>query len=157
MATKKDKNIKVAEEVAKELLKLMGSKAKTKVTYDDEQDAVYVDIDTKDETGLLIGNRGETLNSLQTIIGMICYKKIGEWQRVIVNISDWRERQEKRLKELAEQAAARAVDTNSPQTLYNLNASQRRIIHMYLSENKEVETESIGEGKERYLVVKNKK
>jgi len=152
----KNKNIKVVEDVSQEMLVLMGTKAKTTVSLDEEQEAIRVDIDTKKETGLLIGNRGETLNSLQIIIGMICYKKLGEWQRVVVNVSDWRERQEKRLKELAEQAAIRAVDTNDPQTLYNLNASQRRIIHMCLSKNKDVETESVGEGKERYLLVKKK-
>ncbi len=58
------------------------------------------------------------------------------------------------LNNLAEQTAQRAKETNEPQNLYNLNSAQRRIIHMCLSEDKETETESLGEGQERYLVVK---
>jgi len=58
------------------------------------------------------------------------------------------------LKNLAEQTAQRAIETSEPQNLYNLNPSQRRVIHMYLSENDDIVTESEGEGYERYLVIK---
>ena len=74
-----------------------------------------------------------------------------------VNVGDWREKQEDYLKSLALSALSRARATNEPQPLYNLNASQRRTIHLYLSSEKDVETESFGEGKERYLIVRLKK
>lgn len=161
--TKKEKKpkdkINKAEEIRKvseKLLELMGTKAKPHVSEDVKNDAVVVDIETSDEAGLLIGSRGDTLNSLQTIIGMIFRQKTGEWQRILVNISDWRERQEERLINLAQQAAQRATETQEPQTLYNLNASQRRVIHLALAEDKDVETESKGEGRERYLIVRLK-
>lgn len=154
----KDKINKVEEirKISEKLLELMGTKAKPHVSEDVKNDAVVVDIETSDEAGLLIGSRGDTLNSLQTIIGMIFRQKTGEWQRILVNISDWRERQEERLINLAQQAAQRATETQEPQTLYNLNASQRRVVHMALAEDKDVETESKGEGRERYLVVRLK-
>ena len=67
-----------------------------------------------------------------------------------------REKQEKYLKNLAEQAASRAKETGDAQTLYNLNPTQRRIIHLYLAEDSGVETESMGEGEDRFLIVRPK-
>lgn len=153
MVKKKDKTLLV-KEIAKELLELMGTKATPKVSEDKDTESVIVDIETEEEAGLLIGSRGDTLNSLQTIIGMIFRSRYGEWQRIIVNISDWREKQEERLKDLAIQSAKRAKETKEPQNLYNLSPSQRRIVHLTLSEDKKIETESAGEGRERYLIVK---
>lgn len=58
---------------------------------------------------------------------------------------------------MAEQTAQRVLQTGEDQFLYNLSAAERRIVHMSLSEFEGVETESFGEGSERYLVVKLKK
>lgn len=155
-AKKKREEIAIAEKASKEILKLMGTKAKPSVSFDEESEAVVVDIETAEEAGLLIGHRGETLNALQAITGMIIRRKTGEWSRVIVNIGDWRAKQEDYLKGLASQAAERARETAEPQTLYNLTPAQRRTIHLSLSEEKDLETESHGEEGERYLVVKPK-
>lgn len=134
----------------------MGSRAKVNVTSDEVNQAVLVNLETEDETGLLIGRQGETLTAIQTILGMIARKDFEEWVRIIVNVGDYREKQELRLKELATQTALRAKETGEPQNLYNLTPNQRRIIHLTLSEDKELETESQGEGKERYLIVRKK-
>jgi len=163
MAAKKSKSktkvnkLELIKEITEELLKLMGTDAKADFVIDEENDAIVITLETEEEAGLLIGNRGDTLNSIQSIIGMIFRQKTGEWQRIIVNISNWREKQEERLVGLAEQSAQRAKETGEPQSLYNLNAAQRRIVHLTLSKDKEIETESQGEGKERYLVVRLKK
>lgn len=147
----------LVKEIAEELLGLMGTKARPNISEDKKNDAIVVDIETDDEAGLLIGNRGDTLNSLQAIAGQIFRQKFGEWQRIIVNVSDWRERQEQRLTELAVQTAQRAKDSGESQVLYNLTPAQRRIVHLTLAENKKIETESLGEGQERYLVIRPKK
>lgn len=152
----KDKASSVQELVDK-LLELMGTKAKAVVSEDKKNEAIRVDIETDTEKGLLIGRHGETLDALQVILGMMFFQESKEWVRVIVNIGDWREKQEDQLKSLAIQAAERARETGDPQTLFNLNASQRRIVHMVLTDEKDIETESSGEGKERFLVIKHKK
>jgi len=144
------------KKLAEELLNLMGSKAKIEVNEDKENDAVEVKIITENERGLLIGNRGETLTSIQTMIGMMLKQKVGEWKRVVVDIGNWREKQEEYLKNLAIQTADRVKQTGEPESLYNLNPSQRRIIHLVLAEIKGIETESMGEDEERYLIVKPK-
>lgn len=142
---------------ASKLLVLMGTKAKAVVTQDKENDILLVNITTEEEAGLLIGHHGETLNSLQTVLGLTFRQKTGEWKRILVNVGDWREKQEEYLKEMAGATAERAKQTGEPQNLYNLSAAQRRVIHLALSEDREVETESLGEGDERYLVIKPKK
>lgn len=152
----KDK-LKKVEEAAVKLLSLMGSRCKVDVSLDEEGQAVLVNLETDEETGLLIGRQGETLSAIQTILGMIARHDFDEWVRISVNVGDYQEKQEGRLKDLADQTALRAKETNEPQYLYNLTPNQRRIIHLTLSEDKEVETESQGEGRERFLIVKAKK
>lgn len=151
-----EKNIKILEEVSKELLNLLTVEAKLEVSFDKENDAYSVNIDAGDATGLLIGKKGETLSSLQTVISLLFKQKVGEWLRVVLNVGDYREKEEDYLKNLAENTASRAKETGEPQSLYNLKPWQRRVIHMYLSEKSDIETESVGEGEERYLVVKSK-
>lgn len=152
----KDK-LKKIEESAVKLLSLMGSQAKVSASSDKGNQAVLINLETDEETGLLIGRQGETLMAIQMILGMIARKNFEEWVRIIVNVGNWREKQESRLKELAIQTSLRAKETGEPQYLYNLTPNQRRIIHLTLSEDKELETESQGEGKERYLIVRTKK
>ena len=151
----KDK-IKIVEEYAVELLTLMGTSAKIEVYEDKNNDAIKVDIKSEEELGLIIGKRGETLLSIQSVLGMMVKQKTSDWVRIIVNVGDWREKEEQYLENLAMQTADRVKDTGEAQELYNLSASQRRIVHMVLSEVDGIETESLGEGKGRYLIVKPK-
>jgi spoIIIJ-associated protein len=151
------KNVKILQGLTDELLTLMFTKAKAEASYDNENESFVVNIDAGDETGLLIGKKGETLLSIQTILGFLLKQKVGEWNRILVNVGDYREKEEGYLKDLAASTAARAKETGEPQNLYNLKAWQRRVIHMVLSEDKEISTESEGEGEDRYIVVKPKK
>lgn len=150
---KKD-DLKVVEKLSRELFDLIGSQAKISVEADEKNEAVLVNLNAPEEAGILIGRHGETLNSIQTILSLMARQRIGEWLRIIVNVGDWREKQESRLRDLAEQAAFRAKETGQPQPIYNLNSSQRRIIHLALAGDPQVETISEGEGEERYLIVK---
>ena len=141
--------------LTEKLLGLAGVSAQVDVI-DLGENSYQVNISTEDETGLLIGFRGENINSIQTVLGMILKGQTGEWYRLLVNVGDYREKQEEKLKELATQSADRAIETKEPQPIYNLNASQRRIVHMFLSERSDVTTESEGVEPERYLVIKSK-
>jgi len=148
--------IKILQEITDTLLSLMATKAKGTVEYDKENEAYVLSIDAGDETGLLIGKKGETLSSLQTVLGILFKQKTGEWNRVVVNVGDYREKEEDYLRNLAASTAQRARETGEPQNLYNLKPWQRRIIHLCLAEEKDLTTESMGEGEERYLVIKPK-
>jgi len=144
------------EKIVADLLPLMAVKATAKVEFDKENDAYNVNIDGGDETGLLIGKKGETLSSIQTVLGIMLKTATGDWSRVVVNVGDYREKEEDYLKSLAESTAQRVKETGEPQSLYNLKPWQRRIVHMHLSENSDISTESVGEDEERYIVVKVK-
>jgi spoIIIJ-associated protein len=150
------KDEKILKELTDQLLSLMSTKATAEVSIDKENDCYVVNIQAGDETGLLIGKKGETLTSIQTILGILLKQKTGEWSHITVNVGDYLQKEEEYLKNLAEGAAARAKETGEPQSLYNLKPAQRRIIHMELAKDSSVSTESVGEGEERYLVVKAK-
>jgi spoIIIJ-associated protein len=156
MATKTTDPVKTTQKFVDELLKLMASEAAAVVSMDEANDTLVVNIDPGEETGLLIGRQGETLLALQSIIGIATKQLLGDWKRVVVDIADWREKQEDHLKSLAETTAQRAIETGEDQPLYNLTPAQRRIVHMALAENEEVTSESVGEGNDRYLVIKVK-
>jgi spoIIIJ-associated protein len=145
------------QKLAEELLQLAEVDAKVfvEVTKTDKETIYTVKVETE-SAGLLIGNKGETLNSIQSVLAMMLKQKTGEWVKVLVDIGDWREKQEDYLKNLAQQVAIRARETGQPQPLYNLNGAQRRIIHMELANETDLVTESEGEGFERYLVVRAK-
>lgn len=147
--------VETIEKLAKELFSLAGVDVKVSVT-ENEEGNYEVKLETTEETGLLIGFRGENINAIQTVLGIMVKGVTGEWVRLIVNIGDYRQKQEQKLFELADQSANRAIETKEPQPIYNLTAGQRRIIHMYLSKRDDVVTESQGIEPERFLVVKSK-
>lgn len=142
-------------ELANSLLELMGTKATVDVV---DGDVITINIDSTEEMGLLIGKRGDTLSSFQIILGLMIRQKVGEWKKINVNIGDWRQKQEDYLKSVALDAAGRVRETGKEESLYNLNPGERRMVHIAiaLAEMDDIETESVGEGKDRYLVVRLK-
>ena len=150
-------NQKIIEGNIEKLLSLMGVSAKTNVSFDETGKTFVVDIEAGDSTGLLIGKRGETLLSIQTILSVLYKQETGEWGKIVVNVGDYRQKEEEYLNNLATSAAQRAIETGTPQNLYNLKPWQRRVIHLSLSEDKSVETISEGEGEDRHLVISPKK
>lgn len=149
--TTKEAKIKV---VAEELLGLL-SLTELKVTAtspDEESVALNLEIDP-DTSGMMIGYHGETIASLQLLISLISHKKLGMWQRVIFNINDYRERREQNLREMALTAAERAKLSGKEVVMPPMESFDRRIIHLTLADDPSVVTESIGEGKDRRLVI----
>jgi len=82
------------------------------------------------------------------------YKKAGEWQKISLNVNDWREQREKYLTEMASNLAQRAKFSNKQIYFPYLNSQDRRIIHMYLADFSGISTSSEGEGNNRRLVIK---
>jgi spoIIIJ-associated protein len=145
---------KVIQDITEDLLKKLGIAGVVAVDID-ETGAYRVHIETE-ETGLLIGFHGKTLESLQIILGIIASRELDEWVKVYVNVGDYREKREEALMLMAQHAAERALAVGRPIELANLSASERRVIHLTLSGDERVETESIGEGSRRVLLVKPK-
>lgn len=149
------KDQKAIKKITQELLKLMSLKnIKIKISQDKEK-VIHLDIDC-DEPGILIGHHGETISSLQLIISLLVYKKLGNWQRILVNIGVWREKRTEALEKMALNAVQRVKFSGQQVVLPFINAGERRIIHLYLADNSDVVSGSVGEGEERRLVIKPK-
>lgn len=151
---------KETHSIVEQLLKLIGVSATLTIeaTAADETNpvSVKVAIESEEFKGVLIGRRGEHIQAIQTFLTLSIKNRLGEWIRVVVDVGDWSKRQSEQLEDLAKQTAQRAIDTQTPQPLYNLTPAQRRVVHVFLSSDTRVTTESQGDGLERYLLVKPK-
>lgn len=147
--------VELVKKEADELLKKLQIDAKTEVVHNGEFFEINIDA-AEEDSGILIGFHGETLQALQLVLSLIVSSKLGEFVRIIVNIGDYREKREEKLREIAFDAAKRAKETKQEVILGNFTAWQRRIIHMALAEDAEVTTESQGEEPDRELVIKLK-
>ena len=106
-----------------------------------------------EDTGYLIGYRGEVLNAIQNILTNIVSKNSKERIRVIVNIGGYREKREKDLQNLAVKISNTVIKTKRDITLEPMPAYERKIIHTKLQDNNKVKTYSIGEEPNRKIVV----
>jgi spoIIIJ-associated protein len=109
--------------------------------------------DDRDALGALIGRKGERLSALQHLVNLMLSKEMGSWTRVLVDVEDYRGRRERQLRELAERAAARVVETGKMLQLEPMPALERRWIHLTLRDNAAVATQSIGEEPNRRVVL----
>ena len=107
----------------------------------------------KEELGALIGRKGERLSALQHLVNLMLSRQMGAWTRVLVDVEDYRGRRERQLREIAERAAAKVVETGKMLQLEPMPALERRWIHLALKSNPEVATQSIGEEPNRRIVV----
>jgi spoIIIJ-associated protein len=114
---------------------------------------VVAEGDEKEALGALIGRKGERLSALQHLVNLMLSKEMGAWTRVLVDVEDYRGRRERQLRELAERAAARVVETGKMLQLEPMSALERRWIHMSLRDHPAVATQSIGEEPNRRVVL----
>jgi spoIIIJ-associated protein len=106
-----------------------------------------------DELGLLIGKHGSTIDALQHIAFRAAFRGAEERKQVTVDAAGYRERREGALHRMADRAAAEALRYDRPVELEPMRATERKIVHTYLSERTDVETHSEGDEPDRRLVV----
>lgn len=150
--TKKD--LQTIKKISSQLFDLLGV-AKPKLAVIEKEDFIYLDVESEDSS-LLIGYHGESLASLQLIISLLVYKKLGEWQRIVLDVNGWRGEREEYLEKLALNLAQKVKFSGQPVQLPALPASERRIVHLYLKDHPDVVTYSEGEGRQRRLIIKTK-
>lgn len=153
MADKKElKEDLVIKEVTEELFKLLGVEGKVDVV-EVTSEAAEIVLETED-TGIIIGYHGETLDALQIVLAAIITKKLGKFVRVSLETGEYKKNRTDWLQNLARETKEKALAENRQVTLFGLKPWERRIVHLSLQEDKEVVSESEGEGKERVLVIK---
>ena len=109
--------------------------------------------DEKEALGALIGRKGERLSALQHLVNLMLSKQIGTWTRVLVDVEDYRGRRERQLRDLAQRAASRVVETGKMLQLEPMPALERRWVHLTLRDHPSVATQSIGEEPNRRVVL----
>lgn len=102
----------------------------------------------------LIGKHGSTLQSLQEIVNILVSKEIGYKYPLTIDVYGYKSRRKDKIEDMAYSMANKAIKSGNPISLRPMSAYERRIIHIALKDEKTIETYSIGEGKNRHLVIK---
>ena len=154
------KEEKIIQETTNKLLDVLGVKADFEITPsssegDKEEQGVEIVLDTQD-SGMLIGYHGETLEALQLILSLCIAKELGRFVRVAIEIGEYRKNRTDYLKRLVDQTKERVLNEQQIVTLPNLKAWERRAVHMMLQDDSDVVSESQGEGRDRVLTIRPK-
>ena len=155
LAKVEDITVKTCEEFLTNVLKAMDMEVEIKTSID-EEGALCIEMNG-DNMGILIGKRGQTLDSLQYLISLVANKEGGKYFRVKLDTENYRERRKATLESLAKNIAYKVKRTRRPVSLEPMNPYERRIIHSALQNDKYVSTKSEGEEPFRHVVVFMKK
>ena len=136
----------------KDILKYFNVGQVTIDEYEGDEGELILDI-TGDDLAVLIGRHGRTLESLQFLISVITSRTIGFRYPIVVDVEGYKSRQRQKLEDIAESAAHRAVSQDKEIRLRPMTPYERRIIHITLRDNPDVETHSEGEGRGRRVVI----
>lgn len=118
----------------------------------DAGDVIAVDVATK-ETGLFIGQKGETIDAIQYLLNVAVYKNRPFAKRIVVDSEGYRQRRIEAIQGMAHRTARRALREKRPLSLPPMPAAERRVVHLFLKENPKVTTSSEGKEEARRVVV----
>ena len=118
----------------------------------DAQEVIQVNFSTG-QTGLLIGQKGETIDAVQYLLNLAVYKDRPFLKRIVADTEGYRQRRVEAIQGMAHRTARRAQREKRPLSLPPMSAGERRIVHLYLKENPSVFTASEGQDDERRVVV----
>lgn len=136
-----------------EILTFFGVNAKVKAEVNEDTLELMVDAE---DTGRLIGRRGETLAALQQLINAIVRGASTEHIYVSIDIGNYKKGRAEHLTEQAKLDAQQVIESGEAKRLAPMNAAERRVVHMALADIPEVETESEGDGRNRRVIIKRR-
>lgn len=148
-----DKQSQDLEKIIKDLFTHLDFKVDFQIKLQDE--VFLINLKTP-EPGVLIGYHGQTLAALQQIITLMAFKKFNQWIKILVDVEDYREKRKESLEQMAQGVVERVKSSGQDQPLPPMSSFERRIIHMFLADQPEVESVSEGEGDQRHIVIKPK-
>lgn len=141
-----------AEEFLNQVFEAMQIQVDVNIDEDEENKTMNIDL-SGDDMGVLIGKRGQTLDSLQYLISLVVNKEEEEYIRVKVDTENYRQRRKDTLENLAKNIAFKVKRTGKAVTLEPMNPYERRVIHSALQNDRYVETHSEGDEPFRRVVV----
>ncbi len=145
-----ENDLAVAKDALEKLLSLISIEAT--VTSAQQNGRITLSIEG-DSSGLLIGRRGRTLDALQYIVNKIANKALQKHLQILVDSENYRQRRSETLTQMARKMGEKAKKTRKPVATNLLNPHDRRIVHLTLRDDKEVDTRSRGEGILKKVVI----
>lgn len=148
----KENRFDTVREFLADVLEKMDMPAEVEVEVDEIEKVISINMVGKD-TGDLIGKRGTTLDALQYLVSIVANKAQEEYYRVKLDTKEFRERRQKTLENLAKNVASKVKKTRRKVVLDPMNPYERRVIHSFLQDDKNITTKSEGEEPNRRVVV----
>ncbi len=141
----------IADEVAKAIMDCLD--VNYRIFTEEKEDTTYINLETAGVDGLLIGRKGDTLSSLQHLVGRIVSRKMGGYQRLTLDVGGYLRNRMDILRQKAIKAADRARKTNREVALEPMKAAERRIVHITLADEDGVSTYTVGDGEMRKVYI----
>ena len=148
----REESIMYAKKYAEDLMSFFGLNVDVYATA--EEDVIELSVPSSYLSNLLIGNRGDTLRSIQTLIRVTLIQQKALLYRVNLDIADYKKRHNEQLADKAEKWAKSVMETGKPMPLEPMNPAERRVVHKVLGDYTQLSTESEGEGAERHVVIR---
>lgn len=155
-AVKKSSVEEVARVFLNDVFQAMNMEVAIDIKYNEEEKSMDIEL-SGNEMGVLIGKRGQTLDSLQYLTNLAINKHSDEYYKVKIDTEDYRKRRKETLENLAKNIAYKVKRTKRPVSLEPMNPFERRIIHSALQNDRYVTTHSEGDEPYRHVVVTLKK
>jgi spoIIIJ-associated protein len=118
----------------------------------ESENKIYIELESEN-SGLIIGKKGKTLEALQFIVNMMVNVSAMAEKKVIIDIESYRAKRERALHKMSQEIAERVVRTGKPYSLEPMNPFERRLVHMALQSHEQVMTKSEGQGAFRKVKV----
>jgi len=149
-----NKTVEKVKEIIAEIFRITGDTSEFNVTYEDNRVTLKIN---SGKSAHLIGYKGKTLNAIQSTINSMLQKEDEDYVKVFVEVNDYKDKKEERLKELARRMEKNAVKYRKDIRLEPMSAYERMIIHTELADSEKVTTESYGQEPRRRVVIKLKR
>lgn len=147
-----DESILYAKKYLEDMLSFFGLNTQVQASNSDDE-VIELNVPSSHLNGFLIGQRGETMHAMQFLISSALKNDGHKLSRVNVDVADYKKQRADRLREKAEEWVKEVKDSNKPKDLKPMNAADRRVIHK-LANDSGLSTESVGEGRDRHIVLK---
>ncbi len=150
----RDSSIDYAKKYLENLLSFFGLNIDVKASADD--DVIELKVPSTHLNGFLIGHNGDTLRSLQFLVSTTLRNHDALLHRINIDIADYKAQRADRLVNKIKDILGSVLESGEPRSLEPMNAADRRVVHQAVSEYPELTTESVGEGRERHIVISKK-
>ncbi|MDQ3158513.1 MAG: KH domain-containing protein [bacterium] len=148
-----EESIRYAKKYIEDLISFFGLNTDVYATSSEEGDIVELHVPSTHLNGFLIGQRGDTLRALQYMISSALRSQGFEFSRVHIDVADYKKQRAEKVASTAEEWVKKVKDSGEELALDPMNAADRRTVHKLAGEHGLV-TESVGEGRDRHIVLK---